>query len=88
MVVGGMELNSLNCIVLSLVLAATLLTYLLMGCLIVTMGAAIKPDSGYNLYICNVYLVGIWDSTISWSLTIIFSPPVNSYPWTLSLSSL
>ena len=47
MVVGGMELNSLNCIVLSLVLAATLLTYLLMGCLVITMGAAIKPDSGY-----------------------------------------
>ena len=46
MVVGGMELNSLNCIVLSLVLAATLLAYLLMGCLVITMGAAIKPDSG------------------------------------------
>ena len=77
MVVGGMELNSLNCIVLSLVLAATLLTYLLMGCLIVTMGAAIKPDSGYNMYICITfifYLIGIWDTIIYWSLTIIFLP--------------
>ena len=56
MVVGGMELNSLNCIVLSLVLAATLLTYLLMGCLVITMGAAIKPDSGYYTPTHHVHL--------------------------------
>ena len=44
-----MELNNVNCIILSGVLAITLLTYLVTGCIILALGGISGPESGYNI---------------------------------------
>jgi len=44
-----MELNNVNCIILSGVLAITLLTYLVTGCIILALGGISSPESGYNI---------------------------------------